>query len=75
MKIKSRELAVVFNPQRDVIKPYHTDGDSAMYTEEMVDIRKALKSDPLIIDTINDFISLYQSDVSGYVTKKEYERL
>lgn len=75
MKIKSRELAVVFNPSRDVIKPYHVDGDSEMYTEEMVEKRKSLKQEQLVIDSINDFIGLYTMDISGYVTRKEYERL
>ena len=58
-KIKSRELAVVFNPQRDVIKPYHMDGDPSMYTEEMVEKRRDLKNEPIIIQTIEDFITLY----------------
>lgn len=59
MKIKSQDLAIVFNPKRDVIKPYHTDGDSEMYTEEILEKRKALKSEPLVIETINDFLTLY----------------
>jgi hypothetical protein len=58
-KIKSRELAIVFNPKRDVIKPYHIDGDSAMYTEEMKERRAALKDEPLVVESINEFINLY----------------
>ena len=46
-----------------------------MYTEEMIEKRRDLKQDPVIIETINDFLGLYQSDVSGYVGRKEYERL
>ena len=74
-KISIPELAFVFNPVRDQIKPYHLDGDTTMYTETSIARRNALKSDTLVIESINDFITLYQTDTSGCIGRKEYERM
>lgn len=74
-KISIPDLAFVFNPVRDQIKPYHLDGDTTMYTETSIARRNALKSDTLVIESINDFITLYQVDNSGCIGRKEYERM
>jgi hypothetical protein len=74
-RIKIPDLAFIFNPVRDEIKPYHLDGDTTMYTETAIARRNALKSDAVVIDSINDFINLYQSDFNGCVNRKEYERM
>lgn len=74
-KIKTPDLAFIFNPARDEIKPYHLDGDTTMYTETSIARRNALKSDSVVAESINDFISLYQMDSSGCINRKEYERM
>lgn len=74
-KLSVPDLAFVFNPSRDQIKPYHLDGDTTMYTETSIARRNALKSDSIVIESINDFMSLYQIDSSGCIGKKEYERM
>lgn len=74
-KIKAPELAFIFNPARDEIKPYYLDGDTTMYTETSIARRNALKSEMVVADSINDFMSLYQVDSSGCINRKEYERM
>ena len=74
-RIKIPDLAFIFNPVRDEIKPYHLDGDTTMYTETAIAKRNSLKSDSLVVESITDFMSLYQSDSFGSITKKEYERM
>lgn len=74
-RIKTPDLAFIFNPIRDEIKPYHMDGDTTMYTETSIARRNALKSDSQVVESINDFMSLYQSDGAGSINKREYERM
>ena len=71
----SPDLALVFSANRDATKPYCTDGDVTMYTETALAQRKALKSDPVLVEGINDFISMYQLDSDGGIGRKEYDRL
>lgn len=74
-RIKIPDLAFIFNPVRDEIKPYHLDGDTTMYTETAIARRNGLKSDIVVSDSINDFMSLYQTDMNGGINKREYERM
>ncbi|OMJ89958.1 hypothetical protein SteCoe_7743 [Stentor coeruleus] len=74
-RIKIPDLAFIFNPIRDEIKPYHMDGDTTMYTETSIARRNSLKSDSQVVESINDFMSLYQSDGLGNINKREYERM
>ena len=74
-RIKIPDLAFIFNPIRDEIKPYHLDGDTTMYTETAIARRNGLKSDIVVSDSINDFMSLYQTDMNGGINKREYERM
>lgn len=75
MKIKSENLAMVFNPSRDEVKPYHLDGDSSMYTEAALAKRQSIKSESIVINSINEFLSIYRSDAYGNVSRSEYERV
>lgn len=75
MKIKIEDLAVVFNPTRDETKPYHLDGDSSMYTEAALAKRQAIKSEGIVINSINEFLTIYRTDAFGNVSKHEYERV
>ena len=74
-RIKIPDLAFIFNPIRDNIKPYHLDGDTSMYTETSIAHRNGLKSDPIVVSSISDFMSLYQTDNSGCINRREYERM
>ena len=74
-RIKIPDLAFIFNPVRDEIKSYHLDGDTTMYTETAIARRNSLKSDMLVVESINEFMSLYQTDSNGSINKKEYERI
>ena len=73
MKIKNPDIAFIFNPTRDQTKEYHLDGDSTMYTEQALAQRQAIKVDPQVVASINDFITLYKADAGGRVSKREYE--
>ena len=74
-RIKIPDLAFIFNPIRDEIKPYHLDGDTTMYSETAIARRNGLKSDTVVAESINDFMSLYQTDMNGSINRKEYERM
>lgn len=69
------DLTFLFNPLRDEVKAYHLDGDTAMYTESSIVTRSNLKYEPIVIESINDFINLYQTDPKGLIGRKEYERM
>lgn len=51
-KIKIPELAFIFKPIRDKIKPYHMDCDKTTYTETSTAIRNSLKSDLQVVESI-----------------------
>ena len=74
-RIKIPDLGFIFNPIRDEIKPYHLDGDTTMYTETALARRNSLKSDSIVVESINEFMSLYQTDSNGGINKREYERM
>mmetsp|Transcript_4051 Transcript_4051/g.3881 ORF Transcript_4051/g.3881 Transcript_4051/m.3881 type:complete len:218 (+) Transcript_4051:5-658(+) len=74
-QIEKPDLTFLFNPLRDEVKPYHLDGDTSMYTESSIVSRANLKSEPMVIESINDFMDLYQSDNKGCIGRKEYERM
>ena len=74
-RIKIPDLAFIFNPIRDEIKPYHLDGDTTMYSETAIARRNGLKSDTVVAESINEFMSLYQTDSNGGINRKEYERM
>ena len=76
-KTKNQELQMVFNPARDDLSqvPYHIDGNPEMYTDENLKKRETLKNDPIVKESINDFINFFKKNKEGIITKDEYFRV
>ena len=56
-------------------RPYHEQGDPAMYTAESLAAREALRSVPIVIDAVARFSQLYRLDADGFVPWSEYRRV
>mmetsp|Transcript_4444 Transcript_4444/g.8626 ORF Transcript_4444/g.8626 Transcript_4444/m.8626 type:complete len:200 (+) Transcript_4444:6-605(+) len=74
-RIEVPTLAMVFHPNRDSATAYHTEGDPAMYVEDAMLRRRQLHDDSQLNFRINEFIRLYNLDMQGMVTKREYEKV
>lgn len=74
-RIEVPALAMVFHPNRDATSAYHSEGDSSLYVEEAMGRRRALHDDSQLNFRINEFIRLYNLDMQGMVTKREYEKV
>ena len=55
----SRVIAELFKPERDKTLAYHLDGDTSMYTEVALSRRLAMKQEPLVMESIEDFMNIY----------------
>ena len=56
-------------------RPYHEQGDPAMYTAASLAAREALRSAPEVIDAVARFSRLYQLDADRLVAWGEYRRV
>jgi len=76
-KIKNPDIAMLFNPNRDVFpsKPYYEDGNPDLYSDDNLLKRTELKTDPTVSEAIRDFINLFKKSSNGSVTKEEYFRV
>jgi hypothetical protein len=73
-------LQFLFDPQRDNVpnKPYHEDGDIKFYSVKERKSRKAMRTDPVVKESIENFMQLF--NMSGppsnrVVQKDEYVRI
>jgi len=61
-KILNKDLAYVFLQNRDNFpaKPYYEDGNPEMYTQESMQKRYALRSNPTVHEAIKDFMTEFR---------------
>lgn len=58
-RVTNPEIAFIFDPNRDLFpnKPYFDDGNPDFYSEENIKKREALKTDPVVKEAIDNFIT------------------
>ena len=76
----SRDLAFIFNVMRDNFpaKPYAEDGNPDFYTEENLKARAELKESAVVIEAIQDFMTLFSKtgpSANRVIPKEEYFRV
>ena len=76
----SKDLAFIFNAGRDNFpaKPYAEDGNPEFYTEENMKARLELKDSQVVIEAIQDFMTLFAKSGHGQhrsIPKEEYHRV
>lgn len=71
-----KDVDFIFDPKSQKGEtPYHQEGNMEFYTKENEAKRKNLKSNPLVIEALNNVINLYQFDMNDHLTKTEYTKM
>ena len=72
--IQNQEIAFIFKQERDNFpaKPYYDDGDPSNYSNEKKAKRDQLKTDPIVQESIREFMGLFNLTSQNIVTRENY---